>query len=62
MKKVLIAALFAFATLGFTACDSSTTGTQETTDTITVDQETSTDEMVAPTDTTSMSADTTAAN
>jgi uncharacterized lipoprotein len=64
MKKVLLAALFAFATLSFTACDSSPATTQETTDAATVDQETEAEDMeeiVAPADTTSIPADTTGA-
>ena len=63
MKKVLFAALFVSATLGFTACDSSNNTTQETetTDTTSIDQETTTEETTAPADTTSMSTDTTSA-
>jgi starvation-inducible outer membrane lipoprotein len=62
MKKILFAALFVCTTLGFTACDSTPTSTDETTDTTTLDQETTMDEqMVAPADTASMSADTTSA-
>lgn len=62
MKKALFAALFAFATLGFTACDNNTATTQQTTETTPVDQEieTTPEETVAPADTAVMSADTTA--
>ncbi len=62
MKKILFAALFAFVTLGFTACDSATTSTNnENTDTTTTVEPETTPEEVAPADTTSMSADTTSA-
>lgn len=62
MKKVLFAALFVFSTLSFTACDSRSTSSEGTTDTTTtLESETAPEEVVAPADTTSMSADTTGA-